>query len=231
MTKEDLIKMLGDHEDNFLERKSEGVNDRALRQTAVAFANSVPAGRVAVVFIGVNDKTGRIDGVSNPDALQKRVREALEGDCYPPIRHQSEVLSVEQNAVVAVVIPPSADKPHFAGPAYVRVGSQSRNASEQQYRELIDSRVEKCGALLALKNQIVTVHGVGYKLGTHKPLADRAYRAYREGMECRVMDCNAQYVTLMNIASNPHFSEPLAGVDILYDHEKWRPLLSITYPR
>lgn len=58
MNKDDLVKLLGNHEDNFVERKPEGVAPAELRQTVCAFANSVPEGRVGVLFIGIHDKTG-----------------------------------------------------------------------------------------------------------------------------------------------------------------------------
>ena len=52
MTREELLKRLKDHEDNFTERKLEGAKSAELRKTLVAFANSVPEGRLAILFIG-----------------------------------------------------------------------------------------------------------------------------------------------------------------------------------
>ncbi len=63
----ELLARLRQPEDNFTERKSEGAASRAeLRKTLVAFANSVPEGRTAVLYIGVDDD-GTPMGVSNPD--------------------------------------------------------------------------------------------------------------------------------------------------------------------
>jgi len=228
MNKEDLLKLLGNHEDNFVERKQEGVRDSELRQTACAFANSVSEGRFAVLFIGVHDKTGEATGVTNPDQLQKRVREAIQGDCYPPIEYTYEVLTVDDKAVVAVVIPPSGSKPHFSGPAFVRVGSESPKASAQQFEELILSHVDKAREILKHKNVVFTVLGIGYKLGSNKPLADSGYRETRE---CRVEACNAHFVTLQDIARGERFSEPLENVTISHDQEKYRPLLMIRFPK
>jgi predicted HTH transcriptional regulator len=126
VTKDQLFGLLGNHEDNFVERKSEGVTASELRQTVCAFANSVPEGRAGVLFIGIHDKTGEAVGIGNTDQLQKRVRDAAQSDCYPPITYTSEVLAVDGKAVVAVIVPHSATKPHFSGPAFVRVGSESR---------------------------------------------------------------------------------------------------------
>ncbi len=85
MNKDDLLKMLGNHEDNFVERKSDGVRDSELRQTVSAFANTVPAGREAMLFIGIHDRTGEVVGVANPYQPQRRIRDVCQGDCYPPI--------------------------------------------------------------------------------------------------------------------------------------------------
>lgn len=51
-------------EDNFTERKAADSNDRALRQTLFAFANSVPEAETAVLFFGVDDKTGDVVDIS-----------------------------------------------------------------------------------------------------------------------------------------------------------------------
>lgn len=227
MTKNELLALLGNEEDNFVERKPEGVGPGELRQTVCAFANSVPEGRAGVLFIGIHDKTGEVMGVGNPDQLQKRVRDAAQGDCFPPIDHTAEVLTVDGKAVVAVVVPFSAARPHFSGPAYVRIGSQSPKASQQQYEELILSRNDKAREILRHKNDVFTVLGIGYKLGSNKPLPGRAYRETRE---CRLLACTGHLVTLEDIARGERFSEPLSHVTVNYDHQKWRPMLMVTFP-
>ncbi len=227
MIRDDLLNKIVDHEDNFVERKLEGVKNAELRQTVSAFANTVPEGRYAVLFIGLHDKTGEVLGVGNTDQLQKRVRDVCQGDCYPSIDHSCEVLTIGDKKVVAVVIPPSTAKPHFTGPAYVRVGSESPKASLQQYEDLILSRIDKAREILKYKNQVFTVLGVGYKLGSNKPLGG----AYRESRECRIEACTGHLVTLHDISSGLRFSEPLAHVMVSYDHNKFRPMLLVTFPK
>lgn len=228
MTKDELLALLGNNEDNFVERKQEGVAPSELRQTICAFANSVPENRSGVLFIGVHDKTGEPIGVGNADQLQKRVRDAAQGDCFPPIDYRSEVLTVDGKAVVAVIVPHSASKPHFSGPAYVRVGSESPKASPQQYEELILSRNDKAREILRHKNGVFTVLGIGYKLGSNRPLPGNAYREMRE---CRLQACSAHLVTLEDIASGARFSEPLGNVTVSYDHERQRTMLMVTFPK
>src|ERR1700682_3110669 len=88
MTDDELLQRLSDHEDNFIERKAAGVNSQAVRQTLRAVANSLTADREGILFLGIDDRTGAIIGVpvGQTDLLQKRVREAPESDCYPPIK-------------------------------------------------------------------------------------------------------------------------------------------------
>ncbi|MHB8347387.1 MAG: RNA-binding domain-containing protein [Acidiferrobacterales bacterium] len=62
MMRDALLNKIRDHKDNFVERKLEGVTNAELRQTVSAFANTVPEGRHAVLFIGLHDKTGEILG-------------------------------------------------------------------------------------------------------------------------------------------------------------------------
>jgi hypothetical protein len=228
MTPDELLRMIANHEDNFVERKTESVATSELRQTVGAFANSVPEGREAVLFIGVHDKTGEVLGVGNTDQLQKRIRDICHADCYPEIQYTAEVLTLDGKSVVAVIIPSSSAKPHFTGPAYVRVGSESLKSTPQQYDDLILSRNDKAREILKHKNDVFTVLGIGYKLGSNKPLPDGNYRERRE---CRVETCTGHLVTLSDIASGQRFSEPLAHVTVHYDHEKYRPMLMVMFPK
>jgi hypothetical protein len=229
MTPEELLSLVGNLEDNYIERKPDNVNVRELRQTLGAFANTVPDGREAVLFIGVHDKTGELLGVENPEATQKRVREVCRDDCYPPVRHESIVLHVGGRPIVAVVIPFSNERPHFTGPAFVRAGAESVKASARQYEELILSRVDKARDILRHKDKVFTILGVGYRIGSNKYLADAGFREMRE---CRVLECSGSLVTLRDINGDQKISEPLGRVEFTYDHERSdRPMLVVTFPK
>jgi len=228
MTREELLACLRNREDNFVERKSEGVKPQDIRKTASAFANTVE-GREAVLFLGVDDKTGAAIRVSNAEKLQSKVREACQQDCYPPIRYTSEVLTIDGKEVLAVVIPPSESKPHFTGPAFVRVGAESLKASPQKFEELILSRTDKCREILSYKDKgLISVWAIGFRLNDGRAEANPRYR---ERAECVVRNCTAHLVTLEQPATGRTYSLPLARVEIGHDPEKNRPLLMIHYPR
>lgn len=220
----ELLARLRQPEDNFTERKSEGAASRAeLRKTLVAFANSVPEGRTAVLYIGVGDD-GTPTGMSNPDSLQKTVQDVCRGECYPPLECPSEVLRIDGESVVAVVVSFSRTRPHFSGPAYVRRGSQSIAASEEMFQELVTSRLDKCREITKWKDKVITVVARGKALGSTKMLGDKHYRAVHE---CQVVACEAHYVRLLDINTRTYLSEPLENIKLARDEKRYRLMLIV----
>ena len=231
MNEADLLARLSSGQSNetsLVERKPEGVNKSELRRAACAFANSVPDGSEGVIFVGVHDKTGAATGISNIDSLQKKIHEALAEESYPPIEYSTQEVAFQDKSVLAVVIPASRRKPHFTGAAFVRVGSQTREASEEALRELLLSQVDKCREILRWKGKgLITVRMVDYKLGSKRPLGSRYYA----GTECLIRDCTGHVVTLEEPASGNTYTESLNGIVIDYDNEKRRLMLIVSYPR
>ncbi len=218
-----LIARLKNHEDNFVERKPEGVNASEIRKSVVAFANSVPSGTTAVLFIGIHDGGG-IQGVANPDKLQKTIREQCEKICYPPVVFSAEVLSIDSKAVVAVVIPSSKNKPHFSGPAFVRRGSESVAASPELFDELIFSRNDKVAAILQMRNALISVVSIQHKLGSTKQIPSPQYRAQSE---CIVQSCTPHIVRMQVTGSHCYITEPIDNVTVGYDEDRYRPMLIV----
>ena len=226
MTLAELHRRLSDDEDNYVERKPQSVKQSEIRRTATAFANQLATDETGVLFIGVADN-GDALGVDNTDALQKRVRRALQHECYPPIKYTALILEKNGKKVLAVAIPASSSKPHFAGPAYVRIGSESVNASDDQYEQLIASRNEKCRRLQRLGQKTLSV--VSHKkLGDTRRIPDGAYREYRE---CKIEFVDAHHVRLYDIGHSEYFSEPLSNIEIARDEKKHRPLLIVRQAR
>lgn len=124
-----LIDRLRDSEDQLTERKEAGVSYEEVAKTIVAFANSLRDDQEGILFIGVADN-GAIKGVSNPDKKQKWVSHIARETVFPSVPIEQHVLEVDGQAVVAVLVRRSYCGPHFAGPAYIRVGSQSLVASD-----------------------------------------------------------------------------------------------------
>lgn len=146
-------------EDAWVERKPYQQDPtKDFRRTLVAFANSVMEGEWAVLFVGASDN-GDHPGVPNPDEVQRRALDVAEKNCYPPITCKPVVFETTvagtPRVIVAILVPPSSNRPHFSGPAYVRQGSQTVVANETVFRELIDNRHGKVQALRRMTQEIV----------------------------------------------------------------------------
>ena len=141
ITEARLLERLRNGEDNFVERKAIGQQREVLR-VAVSFANSAPVGMPCVVYCGVNDD-GTLEGRDfDTDAFQIKINSILE-KTYPRVPYQQKTLQVDSKQVVAVIVIGSELRPHFAGHAYVRRGSQSIDASQEQLELLIAQRSSK----------------------------------------------------------------------------------------
>jgi predicted HTH transcriptional regulator len=208
-TKQELLNLISNQEDNFIERKLESVKDKDIRKTIVAFANSVPEPKIAVLFIGVSND-GLIQGVTNPDNFQKRIRDICENDCYPPIDFKTEVLEKDNKSIVAVIIPPSKDRPHFSGLPYIRKGSESVKAPRELFEEMIASRNSKTYEILKWKDKLVTV------INENTLETSSSYYAYAHKVE----GCTAHSVQLFNINSHKHISIPLEDIKLCKDRKR-----------
>jgi predicted HTH transcriptional regulator len=89
LTDEEIVSRLTNFEDNFVERKSTGDSKDWLK-TAVAFANSVPIGYPAVLFVGVKND-GTVEGNANLDTVQQTFSRTL-NEAYPPIYYTTRIL-------------------------------------------------------------------------------------------------------------------------------------------
>ncbi len=220
----ELLGRLSDHEDGFTERKLEGVGASELKKTIVAFSNSLPPNRTAILYIGVSDN-GDIRGVENPDKLQRTLRNLAENDCYPPIWVDTYPLSTESKTVLAIVVPYSTKKPHFAGPAFIRRGSESINATEEVYRELLLSQDDKRRYLLDNINETWTILALEKKIGEERPKIHD--KRYYEEEDARIFEVASHFVRLQLPSSGRYVTERLNSIDVTYDDKKHRPMIVV----
>src|SRR5262249_4066077 len=104
-----------------------------------------PIGFPAVLFIGVKN-----DGQVYPsmkaqdlDSLQKTLADQMK-QVFPTVYWVSKLLLDEHHLpYLAVIVAGSENSPHFSGPAYVRVGSQTVDGSVDQFNKLIAERQSK----------------------------------------------------------------------------------------
>src|SRR6266704_104219 len=128
LTDHDILLRLKSTEDSTVERKT--ANDyRDCLKTTVAFSNSLPVDDPAIIFVGVRDD-GTVEDNNNLESLQKKVSAEI-GKVYPPIYPQMKAMKDGGGKeFLAVIVRGSENRPHFAGPSYIRDGTQTREASE-----------------------------------------------------------------------------------------------------
>jgi hypothetical protein len=153
---DELLARLADAEDAFVERKPTPDREE-IREAAAAFANSVRAPDSGVIFLGV-ERDGTVnDVIRDADKGQREATRALQ-KCYPPLEGvQLCALHPAGKNVVAVVVPESRNRPHFTGGAFVRVGSETKQASPELFGRMIDERNDLCWELKPWVNRHVSV--------------------------------------------------------------------------
>jgi Putative DNA-binding domain len=210
----DLLARMKNFEDHFVERKV--VSDaKDWRKTAVAFANSAPIGIPAVLYIGVKD-SGEIETPQkNLDEAQKKFNTQMQ-KVYPRIPYVPKIISEHGLQALAVIIPGSELRPHFAGPSYVRRGSQSDPASEEQFAELIAQRNSKATLILQWKRKSITASTRTADSEIPWPI------------NTVLLDCNQFYATFQKYLHEPPISLPLSRIEINFDNLRNRLQLEIS---
>jgi Schlafen, AlbA_2 len=219
LDEDDLLRLLHSTEHSYAERKT--ANDsKDWVKTVVAFANSLDPSQEAVLFIGATDN-GEIEPKSaNLDKLQKTLSEKMQA-IYPPVYCTTKSLKEGDKECIAVIVPGSPAKPHFAGPLYIRDLSKTVAATMGQYESLLATRTSKANELQRWKGRDITLVEI------HR-LAGIVYQVERITGAAPLIDCNLFYVTL-NVGGRKK-SFPLASFEIAYDHESDRIQIERTVP-
>jgi hypothetical protein len=113
-----------------------------------------------------------------------------------------------------VLIPGSPERPHFAGKAFVREGTQTKEASDAQYKTLISSRSSKARAIQEWIGKDISWMNRNGALGDSFPTGRTIVEA-----------CNSHYATFAMRGDGETLtleSEPLSRLEISYDHKRNR---------
>jgi len=208
---EELLSRLKNFEDNFVERKRIGDSKDEWLQAAVAFANSVPVGYPAILFIGVKN-TGEMEGGANLDTLQQTLSKVID-EAYPPIYYTTRIVLQDGKQCLAVIIPGSELRPHFAGHSYVRVGSQTKKASEEQFENLILQRSSKARELQKMIGKTIFWEMVG---------------GIKGNANATMLACNQFFITVDGGTYQRCF--PLEWITISFDPANQRYHLVVQHP-
>jgi len=203
-------------EDNLLERKTES-DLKDLLKTLVAFANSVRPGHTATILIGEKDDAS-VQGVSNPDEIQKRIRKECE-KIFPPILWRSQVYERNGKYCIRIEIEYDGETPHFSGPAWVRRGSETIAATEELFQRLIDLRSGIVYEITKWLDKEVTVRGE-----RKSPLPpNNPWYVNRWGFDetARIVFANNFWVTFEKSDKN-RISEPITNLTLSFDNANSR---------
>jgi len=121
---------------------------------------------------------------------------------------------------LAVLIPGSEYRPHFAGKAFVRDGSQTVTASAEQFARLIAERNSKAYEILKWRGKEAT-------LALYKGLVLFGRRP-DFAAEIIIIDCNQFYVTYTVPPNEQRASQPLESIEVSFDHKYQR--LELRWP-
>jgi hypothetical protein len=208
----ELVARLTQTEDSFVERKSQTDKSGWLR-TTVAFANSTPIGLPSVLFIGVNDD-GEISANVDVEKTLQAFSDHIGAHAWPPIYTVPRELTHVGRSCVAVIIPGSAERPHFAGRAYVREGTQTKDASAVQFAELIASHNSKAREIQSwIGKDISWIERRG------------ALGDFNSTGRTIVSGCNSHYATFEMRPAGGDLqlsSEPLSRLELSFDHKNKR---------
>ncbi len=220
VTDDELLVRLGDEEDALVERKPQP-DRRVVREAVCAFANSVRAPATGILFLGVNSR-GEPNGlISDPDRVSRDISSWL-SRCYPLISgYELHALRPAERHVVAVVVSESRDRPHFTGPAFVRDGSQTREASASQFEKLIEDRSD---LVWALRPHVG--HAVAVVMEADHDARGRIWLSPRT--DYRLIDLNLHFATVQAQDGNRFaFSLRRVYLERLYTAPEDLPLLRV----
>ena len=209
ISEETLILRLKSTEHDFVERKSKSDKGGWL-QTVVGFANSAPIGLPAILFVGADDEGNpQLMNSAEMETVIRSVSDTLDR-AYPAVYRYIVPVHLAERFCLAVIVPGSADRPHFAGHSYVRIAGQTKDASEAEFAELIAQRNSKARKLLDYKGKPVTLDILHMK-GSHMPTWATS--------QWKVADCNQFFVTLRVLSKDDSTSRsiPLASLEISWD--------------
>lgn len=207
-------------EDNLLERKTES-DLKDLLKSLVAFSNSVKPDHTAVILIGEKDN-GDIQGVSNPDNIQKKIRKECD-KIYPPILWKSIVYKKNDKYCIRIEIEYSEETPHFGGSAWIRKGSETIKATDEVFQRLIDIRSSKVTELSKWLDKYVTVVTDYSTLppqtdpGIKGRLAQRMSLRWRGNENVKII-CVNQYWITFDVNSKQKYSEPIKKITLSFDN-------------
>lgn len=135
MNKSELLELIKNGENSFLEFKEEQVRPNELAAEIVAFANA----EGGVILLGIDDH-GNVRGVTEAN-IEEKIMNICRNNCIPNIIPIYEKFVLDEGIVVAITISKGLSKPYYTvdNKYYIRVGSTKRIASKEELLRLFEA--------------------------------------------------------------------------------------------
>ena len=163
MTLEEFEGLLRQREGETLEFKQEMPSSSDLAKLITAFYNT----RGGTIFFGVEDRSRRLVGVTNPQGIEGGIVNILRARCSLDVMPAIEFVFYQGLEFVVVQCPQGTRKPYLVSGEtrpYVRVGSSNREAQDEEVRRLYIEGLE--GGFEALPCRGATIADLSQALMT-----------------------------------------------------------------
>ncbi|MDA3860142.1 MAG: putative DNA binding domain-containing protein [Melioribacteraceae bacterium] len=147
-------------ESNRIENKRELTDN--LEKEVIAFLNYREGG---VIYIGIEDKTGKIYGVQNADELQLKIKDRIKNNISPSTMGLFDIILEvhKKKDVIKITVASGSEKPYHLTAkgmspkgCFIRVGSASEPMSSKMIEELFSKRVRNSIGTIKSRNQSLT---------------------------------------------------------------------------
>lgn len=130
----ELLEIINNGENYYIEFKEEQIKSKDLGEEIVAFANS----EGGTIIIGVSD-TKEIIGV-NDIKIEERIMNICRNNVIPNIIPNFEIIEIASKKIVILTIPKGLSKPYYTvdNKYYIRVGTTKRIASREELLRLFE---------------------------------------------------------------------------------------------
>ncbi len=142
-----IDKILKSEESETIERKK-GWDSREVRKALIAFANDQSDRGCGYLVVGQDDNKQLVGLAWGEDEICKRISDVSRDMCFPAVPVSIDVVERQGKRIAVVTVRRSVARPHFDGPAWVRVGSTTRRATDAEVMLLRAATGNRKAALL-----------------------------------------------------------------------------------
>ncbi|MBU3175399.1 putative DNA binding domain-containing protein [Clostridium estertheticum] len=135
MTQNELMEIINNGENSYIEFKEENIKVKDLAEEIVAFANS----EGGIILIGIDDD-GNITGVKD-NGIEEKIMNICRNNCIPNIIPIYNEFVLSDKRVSVVNISKGLNKPYYTvdHKYYIRVGTTKRIASREELLRLFEA--------------------------------------------------------------------------------------------